>query len=95
MLGLQNLIVIVSVKLVNAPQSKVIQTPLPYKPFSYQKCVAKFLQFIVIRMEFDLIANFFNIRPASFNIQSLIKRKFFMHHPEAVIGPHMVKAKSC
>jgi hypothetical protein len=79
---------------VQCSKSKFIQASLPYNSSSSEIHVAKLLYLVVLLRVLDLVAGPFDVRPASLNVECVVERKFFVHHSEAVVGPHVVKPMS-
>ena len=87
----QDLIVLISVVVMDAAESELIKTTLPYDALPRQVHIAVFLDYIVLLRLLYLVTCLFDIGPASFHIECLVEGKLLVDHPEAVICPHVVK----
>lgn len=73
-------------------ECKIVETTLLDECLSCQEQIAVLLDQVIVLGIPNIVANFFYVRPAFFNIQSVVKRKLLMNHSKRVIGPHMVVA---
>lgn len=63
-----------------------------YETASRQEQITVLLQKDVILFSLYLIAYFFDIVPGVFYLHYMIEWEFFVYHPKAMIGPHVIEA---
>ena len=76
----------------DCPHSKVIDAALLEQTFTQKIHITILLYLIIVLVILHLKANPLNIHPDPLNIQRLVKRELLVHHPNRVIGPHVVPA---
>ena len=55
--------------------------------------IAVFLDSIVVKTTFNLVADTLNIAPGPLNVKRVIEIELLMHHAHTMISPHMKEPK--
>lgn len=90
---LQQFVVMMLVVPVHCSHREVINCSLFQQFLSDEIHITELLNSIIVLTKFDLVANSFQIAPAPFYRQSIVKRELFMHHSQRMVRPHMKPPK--